>query len=318
MDAATLRLVDVTKYINSSGFIYMKFLDTGQKAAYGGSYGFLRRLNVMGIYKSSQVYVKLIPDPYPAGGTAGGFTLNKVTFRKFNQGSAIATAPFSFADLAIMAQQWLDQITFSESGGKVVFEAEDYSIAAGGQGAASGTKWSYQTDERSSGRGYVAALPDNGLVIDTGIEQNAPHIGYEVNFSTAGTYYVWLKCRANNIDANGLHYGIDGTAVSDSSNSITLPVQADFGWRSQCVNGARPAINVSTAGVHTVDFWMQTDGAQIDRVLLTTDSDYNPQTNEPQESSCNRADMTTDYNSDGIINLLDFALFSDDWIEAAF
>ena len=49
--------------------------------------------------------------------------------------------------------------------------------------------------------------------------------------------------------------------------------------------GSPVTINVTEAGLHTLHLWIREDGLRLDRILLTTDSGYNPIGNGPPESS---------------------------------
>jgi hypothetical protein len=87
---------------------------------------------------------------------------------------------------------------FIESGGQVVMEAEDYDNNI----TRSSRTWTLTTTVGGySGSGYMQALPDSGTNINTGYSTTSPEMNYLVNFSTTGTYYVWV--RACGPDNNG-------------------------------------------------------------------------------------------------------------------
>jgi hypothetical protein len=50
------------------------------------------------------------------------------------------------------------------------------------------------------------------------------------------------------------------------------------------MDGAVAAINVATAGLHTVNVWMREDGFVLDKIVLSTSSNYAPSGNGPAES----------------------------------
>ncbi|HEY5140602.1 MAG TPA: hypothetical protein VIJ25_15000, partial [Methylococcales bacterium] len=81
-DAAWLRIVDITKYLNKTGCVYMKFSDSGDTASYGGKGAFLRRLTAYGVFDSKDIYVKFANATY---GNQNGFAINKLTLRKWNR-----------------------------------------------------------------------------------------------------------------------------------------------------------------------------------------------------------------------------------------
>jgi hypothetical protein len=173
-------------------------------------------------------------------------------------------------------------IYWMETHDVLVVEAEDYNDKTAGSGAAAGSSWDKLNGSGSSGTGYMQALPDNGLTIDTNIETESPHLGYNLDFPKAATYYLWLKGSSYDRGSNSVHYGLNGAAISSgSSDCALLPFTSDdpFIWRSERADASKPAVTVDSPGVHTVDIWMRKDGAKLDRLLLTTNQDYVPDPN---------------------------------------
>jgi hypothetical protein len=224
----------------------------------------------------------------------------------------------NLVDLKILADQYLQRVLYSESDGRVVIEAERYFSNHEGSGAAEGFAWCDLTDSRTGDVNYVQALPDDGNYIDANIESDSPHLSYQIDFNTPGpntTYYLWVKGKAVNSDSNSLHYGLEGVSVSsEDSNALQLIVSDVFTWVSETNDGARPIVIIPSADIYTLDIWMREDGAKIDRILLATDAGYDPGTGEPEESPHQPFDLTGDLNSDGEVNLLDFAIMADNWL----
>jgi hypothetical protein len=168
-------------------------------------------------------------------------------------------------------------IYWMETHDLLVVEAEDYNDKTAGSGAAAGSSWDKLTGNGSSGTGYMQALPDNGLTIDTNIETESPHLAYHLDFPKAGTYYLWVKAWADDRNAGTVHYGLNGSAISSDFSDCALFSADDlFAWRSARADAERPAVTVDSPGLHTVDIWMRKDGAKLDRLLLTTNPDYVP------------------------------------------
>ncbi len=168
-------------------------------------------------------------------------------------------------------------IYWMETHGVLVVETEDYNDKTDGSGAASGSSWDKLTGSGSSGTGYMQALPDNGLKIDTNIETESPHLAYHLDFPKAGTYYLWLKGWCDGRGSDSVHYGLNGSAISsDSSDCALLSFDGSFTWRSARTDDSKPAVTVDSPGLHTIDIWMRKDGARLDRLLLTTNPDYVP------------------------------------------
>ena len=123
------------------------------------------------------------------------------------------------------------QSTFTESGGVIVFEAENYSNSVAGSGAAAGIQWvTTNSIPGYSGSGYVVALPNNGTTLSNanwlGV---APQLQYSVNFNTNLTHYVWVRAYApaasNNLVNSGLLAQGTPTLTNTGSAIVVLPGQ---------------------------------------------------------------------------------------------
>lgn len=55
-------------------------------------------------------------------------------------------------------------------------------------------------------------------------------------------------------------------------------------WGNKDNAGLPVTIEVSEVGAHTLHLWQREDGFRLDRILLTTDSGYNPTGDGPPES----------------------------------
>ena len=160
---------------------------------------------------------------------------------------------------------------FSENGGVVLFEAEDFSNSI----AASSHAWTPTNDVAGfSGAGYVQALPDNGTLIANNIPASSPELQFAVNFSTAGQRFIWI--RGNSPDANGasVHAGLD-EVVTTTNLTFFTPNNA-WVWTNHTGAGNAGTFNVATPGVHTFNLWMREDGLRVDKVVLTTNANFSP------------------------------------------
>ncbi|MEO0323129.1 MAG: hypothetical protein AAF447_09245 [Myxococcota bacterium] len=153
---------------------------------------------------------------------------------------------------------------------------------------------------------YLEALPDRrrtddepGTSRDIGVINDptrAPTLVYRVFFETPGRYYVWVHARGQGPAANGLHVGLDGDwPRNDLVDPSTMRLQFRNGWRwAQTRRGGRQHTGVSgtdevserdanvwlqidTPGVHTIELGMREDGLEIDKVILTTDPELEPE-----------------------------------------
>ena len=157
---------------------------------------------------------------------------------------------------------------FQESGGQVVMEAERYDAKI----ARSGKDWTIGTSKNGySGTSFLQCLPNAGSTIDTGYVTTSPELKYNVQFSTTGTYYVWLRGLGPTTNDDSIHAGIDGTGPS-SADRITLFL-ASWTWSRTTSDASAPAtVTVSSPGLHTIHLWMREDGFIADKILLRTSS----------------------------------------------
>lgn len=216
-------------------------------------------------------------------------------------------------DLLPLTEQYLQKVLYSESDGCVVIEAECYFSKSDGCGSLEGVRWA---DLTAGDTAYMQALPNGGPGAGANFQSISPHLSYKVNFSTPGTYYLWLKAIGPDSSSDSVHYGLDGSGVSsDYNDSAQLSHNTVFTWLSQRGDRSKPYIVVPSAGLHTIDIWLREDGAKLDRLLLTTDINYAPTMCEPQESEHQPFDLGADLDNNAVVDLHDFAIFANNWLK---
>jgi hypothetical protein len=171
--------------------------------------------------------------------------------------------------------------SYKEQNGQVVIEGESAAALV----TRNGQTWGFHLDSPSGVCGRsMRAEPDSGVQIDTGYATTSPELQYSVQFTTPGTYYVWLRGFAENTSNNSVHIGIDGqpTATADRMSLSTL---GTWTWFQSTTDGPVATLVVTSPGVHTINVWMREDGFWLDRLLLTTNSSFVPTGQAPPESS---------------------------------
>ena len=160
-----------------------------------------------------------------------------------------------------------DGLAFQESSGQVVMEAEnaDVNIPRAGHSWIKAT-----TSVGFTGTGYMTTDVDNDS--SDGVITNNAELSYRVNFTTTGTYYVWVRAGAPNVNGNSIHAGLDGQVFDTSDNITDSAFGSTFNWGKATKDGPPATITVNTPGVHMVNFWMREDGFRFDKIILTKSS----------------------------------------------
>jgi hypothetical protein len=155
---------------------------------------------------------------------------------------------------------------------RVAFESEHFDVADERNADAS---WRELADESiSNGRG-VEIGPEAGEYWTSDPLNEAPHLDYRVRFTRAGTFYVFIRGDAGT-DPQGsdsCFAGIDDALTPTYTFATTTGV---WGWRGH-------ALEVDSAGVHTVSIYAREDGFRVDKVVIQAD-DSTPSDAGPDES----------------------------------
>lgn len=145
-------------------------------------------------------------------------------------------------------------------------EAEAYKAAT----AASGHTWNRVSDPSAYGQVVMQAGPDTNAVYDNQHLSLSPRLDYTVNFSSVGTYHVWLRGKAvgDLRNSNSIHLGLDGQSVSevDGLGGFGLP----YRWVDA------QTVSITSPGTHTLNVWMSEDGLKLDSLFVTSDLNLRP------------------------------------------
>jgi hypothetical protein len=168
---------------------------------------------------------------------------------------------------------------FQEVGGQVVMEAERFA----GQAEQSSRSWLTQTVLAGyAGFGYLSALPDTDLRFTTSYTTTSPELQYTINFTNTGVYTVWLRGYAPNGAGDSIYVGLDNQPATALSG-FTPRIWSWTAKRTDTPSGA-VTIAVTEPGLHVLRLWQREDGLRLDRIVLTTDGNYNPGGSGPPES----------------------------------
>ncbi len=190
---------------------------------------------------------------------------------------------------------------FEEEGGTVVMETENYDENTV-RDDNSGQTWSKGTATAGYvGNGYMLAPGVSAEYWDDGCQ-----LSYNIDFETAGTYYLWMRRYATDSSNNSCWVGLDGTIVGDG---VTNRFDNYNGYYDQWYWRQHNTAVYISATSHTWNIRRREVGYKIDRIILTTDDQYTPSGTGPPESSRSGGNQapTADAGSDDEITLPSYA-----------
>jgi hypothetical protein len=153
----------------------------------------------------------------------------------------------------------------------------------------------------ASGGAYLEALPDTFV---TGPSESvpgtnffddptsAPFASYEVRLAQPGRYYVWVRAYSTGGKDNTAHVGMDGQ-WPESGRRLQLAAVDTWAWSSNQRDAGgslygQPRtiwLDVADAGIHTILFAVREDGFELDKWVLTPDSEFVPEGFGPAEAT---------------------------------
>lgn len=173
----------------------------------------------------------------------------------------------------------VEPLYFQESGGQVVMEAENFIW----QTDRSNRSWLRQSTVAAYvGAGYMSSGPDTDLQFQSLITTTSPELQYAIDFTTVGTYHIWLRGYASNAAGDSVYVSFDDQLP------ILLTGFSPREWRwSQQSNavGMPVTFNIEQPGLHTLRVWQREDGLLLDRIVLSANDGYNPSGDGPGESN---------------------------------
>jgi glucose/arabinose dehydrogenase len=123
------------------------------------------------------------------------------------------------------------------------------------------------SDTAASGGQYVH-VPNAKTVVTDPTTQPGGQVTYTVTLPTTGTYVIWGRVRAGGGGDDSFWVSIDGGPFA----LWEIPVASAWVWDEVNNRGvADPVLFSLTAGTHTVVVKQREDGAQLDRLLITSD-----------------------------------------------
>lgn len=142
----------------------------------------------------------------------------------------------------------------------------------------------------AGGGAYMEALPDTFVTdddraidgINLGLNPGSVGVlGYKVNFSQPGRYYIWSRMRSDDEEDNTMNAGLNDEWPASAKCLQFQKHTKKWQWGNVIRDPKGPSyprllawLDVPSAGIHTVMFSMREDGQCFDRFILTTNKDF--------------------------------------------
>lgn len=138
-------------------------------------------------------------------------------------------------------------------------------------------RWILKDEEQASNKQALLATPNIGVNNNNNYLTRSPRLDYIINFEESGNYYAWVFGRATGESPgknDSIHLGLDGQKV-ESGERIS-GFSTAFSWSNKTMDKTKVMIEILDPGTHTLNLWMREDGFIVDKVVLTTDANFDP------------------------------------------
>ncbi len=155
----------------------------------------------------------------------------------------------------------------------ISMEAEYFDVDT----ATSSHQWVRVALANSSNDDAMTTTPDQGSL--AGSTEDTPMLSYMVYFNHPGKHYIWVRGLGDsNVTGGGnsdsIQIGLNGTLADTAYRIDQFP--DEWTWSRHTPSDPVASLNVVTAGVNMINFWMREDGLAIDKFVITSDPDFVP------------------------------------------
>ncbi|MEW6159284.1 MAG: Ig-like domain-containing protein [Verrucomicrobiota bacterium] len=193
------------------------------------------------------------------------------------------------------------------SEGLIVFEAENFhaNVAQGAH------RWLFATSPTDfSGDGSMYSLPELGANLGMPLAlSDSPRLDFRIQFNRTGTHYVWI--RGSDGGGDSVHAGIDdvdptGTTLDNIDAPDCCGARGPGGVTLVWINGidvtpeSRSVFEITTVGEHVFHLWMREDGMLADKVVVTSDPNFVPTGQGPDETRGEKPKLTITRAGNGL------------------
>ncbi|MFO7656121.1 MAG: T9SS type A sorting domain-containing protein [Bacteroidales bacterium] len=181
--------------------------------------------------------------------------------------------------------------------GHCVMEAENYSekVQIGVIGSGTESLWDTASSPANySGLGGMKAVNPGPARGDIAVAlDSAAYLKYNINFTDAGTYYIWAHASKTGPSDDSFHAALaQGNTITSQAPFINFGLIVgyvngtwDWVYASGSGNNIVPAsVTVPTAGVYNFRVYIRERGFRIDKIILTLDPLFLPDSIGPAET----------------------------------
>jgi len=137
-----------------------------------------------------------------------------------------------------------------------------------------------------SGSAYVELLPDLRIDDSSASISGASNfvsggigatLSYDVYFAQAGNYNVYARVRPNNNQDASVHVGLNNDWPASSTSVSVCNPDGNWQWTNNltdttgCSTSSTATIAVAAPGIHTLMISQDTDGLELDKLILSQD-----------------------------------------------
>ena len=102
-------------------------------------------------------------------------------------------------------------------------------------------------------------------------------LNYTVNFVRADTVFIWQRGYHEGGGDDSYHAGIDGVITEDTHRiGYHGDPTGDWQWLGINMNSTKPKFYIDGPGQHIFQVYIREDGLKLDKLVLTTDREYDP------------------------------------------
>ena len=164
------------------------------------------------------------------------------------------------------------EASFTQSAGEVVIEAENFD---GSDQKNDVVAWQTgNTQSGFSGTAYVY-IEEGATNFNTGTIESNASLSYHIEFTSPGTYTIWLRRWAPDEGGNSVFTTLGGVQSTGTDNDVEVGAWL---WKSL------GTVTVSSAGMQQLELIRREDGYMVDKIVIN--SGEKPTNEGPEETTC--------------------------------